>query len=172
MRQGETQLHILADHPPQHFLEVFDQIVGVQHHGLEHLLAAEREQLPGEPGGPLRGFPHFGNVRLQRAVGREILAHEIGVPEDRGQHVVEVVRDAARQAADGLHLLRLAQLLLEALALGDVLADAERAGGPALRVPPHVVVPRDQPLLALLGHDRVLVVGVGFALDQLAEHAL
>ena len=50
------------------------------------------------------------------------LAHqELGVPQDDAQRVVEVVGDAAGQTADRLHLLRLQQLRLEPLALGDVL---------------------------------------------------
>ena len=58
-------------------------------------------------------------VPLQRARQRvEIADH------DR-QHVVEVVRDAAGELADGFHLLRLEQLLLDAPAVGDVEAAAE-----------------------------------------------
>ena len=48
------------------------------------------------------------------------------VPDDRGQEVVEVVRDPARQAADRLHLLGLNELFLELLLLGDVPQEAER----------------------------------------------
>ena len=36
------------------------------------------------------------------------------------QQIIEVVRDAASEFADGLHFLRLAQLVGEPLALGDV----------------------------------------------------
>src|SRR5438309_267538 len=36
------------------------------------------------------------------------------------ENVVEIVCDAARQRADGLHLLRLAQLLLEQLSLREI----------------------------------------------------
>ena len=43
----------------------------------------------------------------------EAVDQELAVAGDRGQEVVEVVRDAAGEAADRLHLLRLAQLRLE-----------------------------------------------------------
>ena len=42
---------------------------------------------------------------------------------DRGQQIVEVVRDAAGELADGFHLLRLAQRLLGAHAFGDLVGD-------------------------------------------------
>ena len=45
---------------------------------------------------------------------------QVGEADDRGQHVVEVVRDAAGELADRLHLLALRELLLERALLGDV----------------------------------------------------
>ena len=52
--------------------------------------------------------------------------HQLGVAANRGQQVVEVVGDAAGQPADRLHLLRLAQLILELHAIADV--DARSPG--------------------------------------------
>ena len=43
---------------------------------------------------------------------RRVEGH-VAVAEHRRQEVVEVVGDAAGELADGLHLLRLAELLLE-----------------------------------------------------------
>ena len=45
-----------------------------------------------------------------------------------GEQVVEVVRDAAGEPADGLHLLRLAELLLELHLRGDVALHADVVG--------------------------------------------
>jgi len=58
-----------------------------------------------------RGHRH---VALQpiEAPGVDAALQQFQAADDPGQHVVEVVRDAARQLADRLHLLRLAQLLL------------------------------------------------------------
>ena len=46
---------------------------------------------------------------------------QAGVALDDGEQVVEVVRDARGELADGLHLLRLPELVLEMQPLGDVL---------------------------------------------------
>src|SRR3712207_7947889 len=43
---------------------------------------------------------------------RDPRLHEVERTDDAGQQVVEVMRDAAGELADRLHLLRLAQLLL------------------------------------------------------------
>ena len=63
----------------------------------------------------------------------ETVEGELAVAADRGQQVVEVVRHAAGELADGLHLLCLAQLVLEAqasflglLARRDVLEHGDR----------------------------------------------
>jgi hypothetical protein len=57
------------------------------------------------------------------------------VAVDHLQHVVEVVRDAAREAADCLHFLSLAQLLFGQRSRGDSVGDAllERLGEQAQR---------------------------------------
>ena len=56
----------------------------------------------------LRMSPASSRVRGSGVAPRD----ELGVADDGGEEVVEVVRDAAGEPADGLHLLRLAQLLL------------------------------------------------------------
>ena len=55
---------------------------------------------------------------------------QLGVAEDGRQQVVEVVGDAAREPPHGLHLLDLAQPLLEALALADLVGDDQTAATP------------------------------------------
>ena len=50
----------------------------------------------------------------------ELAVDGVEPAEHQRQHVVEVVRDAAGELAERLHLLRLAQLLLEAPAFGHV----------------------------------------------------
>ena len=72
----------------------------------------------------------------RRGSSRLDLPHQqLGVADDGGEEVVEVVRDAAGELADRLHLLRLTQLLLEALPLGhvaDVDQEVQRSAGRVL----------------------------------------
>ena len=109
-----------------------DQLVDVDRLGIERLAAREGQQPVGERRGAVG--------RAMRAVHEAL---DVVVPagairrfrmsidaDDAGQHVVEVVRDAAGELADRLHLLRLAQRLfglaqrLLRFALGgDVAAD-------------------------------------------------
>jgi len=46
-------------------------------------------------------------------VRSQVFLENVGVADDRGQQIVEVVRDAAGEAAERVQLLRLPQLLLE-----------------------------------------------------------
>ena len=58
-----------------------------------------------------------------------------GVAVNDGENVVEIVRDAAGELADGLHFLRLAQLLLQPFLGGrrHGTGSTSAAGGPAPR---------------------------------------
>ena len=128
LRQGQSQHHVLADHAPQHLLEVFDQVVQTEHHRLEHLLAAERQQLAGESGRSLGRFANLREIRLSTAVRRHLFSQQVDVSENRCEDVVEVMRHAARQPPDGFHFLRLPQLPLELLAVRDVLEVEQKVG--------------------------------------------
>ena len=111
----EREQHVLADQPRDHRVQLADGIDQVDHAPLEHLLTAEGEQLLGEPGRALRRHLDLGGVAVRRFVGRQLLDQEFAEAEDHGQQVVEVVRDAAGQAADGLHALGMAQPVLGGL---------------------------------------------------------
>jgi len=67
---------------------------------------AEREQLVRQPGGALCGLINLFDIVAAVIAGGKIGEQEIGVSADRGEDVVEIVRHAARQPADGFHLLR------------------------------------------------------------------
>src|SRR5581483_4164841 len=87
---------------------------------IHRLFPAEGEELSREMARAFARSYDLIDVRNSRRHVHERLAKELAVAEDRGQQVVEVVRDAAGEPADRLHLLRLQKLLFEQLSLGDV----------------------------------------------------
>ena len=127
-----------TDQPLQDLLHLEDHLVQIEDPELEHLPAAEGQQLLRERGGAARRGAHLADARAPRVLVAQSCQQGLGVAEDDGEQVVEVVRHAARQPADRLELLGLAQLLLEEAALGDVLQRADQAhhrpAGIALRV--------------------------------------
>ena len=59
------------------------------------------------------------------SAGRQTLLHQGQGPDDAGEEIVEVMRDAAGQLSDGLHLLGLPQLVLGAALRRDLVRDAD-----------------------------------------------
>jgi hypothetical protein len=55
--------------------------------------------------------------------GQHVERH-LGIAQDRGEQIIEIVGDPASELADALHLLRLKELCLEALTIGDIAADS------------------------------------------------
>ena len=102
--------------------------------GLQHLLAAERQQLLRQRRGALGGAANLQRLIADRRLRRRVLLDHAGVAEDRGEHVVEVVRDAAGELADRLHLLGLGELPFElALLVLRAAARAARSSKPGQR---------------------------------------
>ena len=108
---------------------------------------------------------------------------ELAVAQDRAQDVVEVVRDAAREVADSLHLLGLAQLHLEAQLLllgahlvGNVLHEADHAPRLVSRLrasPTQVGIHAHRGVLAVVAPQTVFHRDVGdLAFEQLLAQAL
>ncbi len=127
------QVDVLADQAREH-LQVFgDDFVQVDDLRRQHLLAAEGEQLARKRGGAFGGAGDFLSGTAKFGVGRHALEQEFRVAGDHHQQVIEVVRDASGETADGFHFLRLAELLLEGAALGDVLGE-DFVGGAVLGI--------------------------------------
>ena len=122
---------VLADEPSEHRHDAVEDIGEVDERRVRRALAREGEELAGELGRPARGA-----VDLLELGGLAVVlgAEQRRVAGDDRQQVVEVVRDAAREAPDRLHALRLLQLLLEAPLLGDVADDERRRVDGPVRV--------------------------------------
>ena len=103
--------------------------IQVQHARLQHLHAAERQQLARQRHGAVGGFANLLGAALQGIVGFRAIQKQIAVAANDGQQIIEIVRDAAGQAADGFHLVRLAQAFLELLRDRPALSASRRACG-------------------------------------------
>ena len=120
-RRMEFEADGLAQQALEHLATGADDLAQVERLGLHHVLAAEHQQLPGQAGGAFGG-------KVNRLGGIEQIRRQVGLGQqharvalDHRQHVVEIVRDARGQLADGFHLLRLAQLGFQAQPVGNVL---------------------------------------------------
>ena len=102
-REGDP----LVEHAREHRLELGDQRVDVDDARRQQLLAAEAEQPAREPRRPVHGARHLVQVgarlRRQRVV---LVVRQREMAGDHREDVVEVVRDAPRQLAHRLDLLR------------------------------------------------------------------
>ena len=92
------------------------------HRGLlRHALTGEGQKIPHDPAGALRLIEDDAQVLAGKlGVGRP-LQQQLRQSRNRGQRIVELVRHAGDQLADGGHLVVLDDLGLEDALLGDVL---------------------------------------------------
>ena len=81
--------------------------------GLQLLATGEGEQLRRELGAAVDGAEGDPHIALRALIGRFQARQQVQVAGDHLEHVVEIVGDAAGEAADRLEFLRLAQALLD-----------------------------------------------------------
>ena len=118
--QLEHELDLVSDEPREHALEILDEAVELGGARLEHLAAAEREQLRGQRSGAICRVVDLSGMVMLDAPGLDLRDQQLRIAADRGEHVVEVLCDAAGEPADALETLRAPELALELPALGDV----------------------------------------------------
>ncbi len=110
MRQHRFDFDLFAERRPQQPRGIDDQGVDVGAARLQRLTAGEGQQMLGQVGAPRgRGGDQVGDLGEMGAL-LDRVAEDFDGSGDHGQDVVEVVRDAAGELADGLHLLRLPDL--------------------------------------------------------------
>ena len=105
-------LNLRADEPLQHVLHVRHELIERDRLLRDDLTAAERQQLAREPGRAICRLEDLLCIGAPLVSLVEVLHEHLRVAVDGHQQIVEVVRDAAGEPADRLHLLRLPQLLL------------------------------------------------------------
>ena len=109
----DDQLDRLAEQALQQVRHLRDDVGKLQHLRAQRLLAREGEQLAGQAGGAVRVRLDLLDVVIVAVARRVPHQHQVAMADDRGQDVVEIVRDAAGELADRLHLGRLGDLPLE-----------------------------------------------------------
>ena len=112
--------HLLADQALQQHGQIVHDFAEIEYLRAQRLLAREGKQMTHQRGGAVGTLANMFDI-LERGVGRPVVANqEVGRHHDGAKHVVEIVRDAAGERSDHLHLLRLGELVLQALLGGGV----------------------------------------------------
>ena len=110
----------LAEKALEQHGEIVELIVEVEHLRPQGLAAGEGQKLPHQARGPVGVLLDLHDV-LEGRIGRAVVGEQqVAVADDRLQHIVEVVRHAAGELADRVHLLRLGELLLHLTEVGGV----------------------------------------------------
>ena len=130
---ADVELDVLAEQALQRAADLGDDRVQVERPRLEHLPAAEGEQLLRQLGGAVGSPLDLAEVAAKLDVAVRALEQQRGVAGDPGQQVVEVVGDAAGEPAEALELLRVQQLRLQPLPLGDVAEEGDVEAGEEVR---------------------------------------
>ncbi len=128
---------LLAERRAKQLCDIEDGAVDVDIARLQRLLAGEGEQMLDQLGAAFRRLIDQGCRLQQLRLVLQARHQRFGGAGDHGEHVVEIMRDAAGELADGVELLRLLQLALGFARGGDVVIDHGRAadgpGGVAQR---------------------------------------
>ena len=129
-----------------------DQRIEIDRLRVERLAPPEGEQPLGELGAELGGLLRLlENLAILRVL--EPPLEHLEIAGDHREKIVEVMGDAAGELADGLHLLRLAQLLLHLDPRREVADEAGEDGGPAeLHLADRELHREDRAVLALRLH--------------------
>src|SRR6266851_416934 len=99
--QHKRELNVLFDQAAQHLVQIANGLVDIQHHGLNHLLTAEHQELASERS---RAAARLFDLLEAAAVGvQEIrtLEEQFAVTVDHGEQVVEVVSHTASEKTNG-----------------------------------------------------------------------
>ena len=110
------QLRLDADATPeggaQQIAHAAHDLVQIDQHRRQFLLARERQQLSHQIGTPAGGLQNHRHPSPMRRVIAKLAAQDLGIADDCGKQIVEVMRHTGGQPADRCHRLCLVQPLL------------------------------------------------------------
>ena len=115
---------MLAERSLQQLRGVDDQRVDVGLLGFERLLAGERKQMLGEIRAACGGLVDHPRDGGELRFVLDGIGQDFDRPGDDGEDIVEIMRDAAGELADGLHLLGLPDAVLGRDLVGEVAHEA------------------------------------------------
>ena len=119
-REGGLDLDVCTDHIFERVKSVRDAEVQIDVAGFKYLASSESEELPCETRCTLGLAANFFKVKLGARTDFSFCYSHVGPTDDGADHIVEIVRDAARQLADGLEFLCFQQLFFERETLGNI----------------------------------------------------
>ena len=153
----QQQAHVLAQDAPEHLCQVRHDLIQVQQARLHHMPPTEGHQLPGQVCGPFGAPLQLAN-QLPRS-WRQVFfrAGQVRLHHHRRQNIVEIMRHSPRQLADGFHLLRLPELFLQLLLLGNVLGKHDDPTNRAIRLPPRLDFP-PEPVCPAVGPQKWILI--------------
>ena len=130
-REVERDFDVLADGSAQQPSDPGDQLVDVDVLRPERLLPGKGEQAARQIGPAKCRVERLARQLVDIGIIPFQIPQQVDIADDHAQHVVEIMRHAAGQIADGLHLLRLVELRLQlgpldllAVLRGEVAQDA------------------------------------------------
>jgi hypothetical protein len=124
----------VAHKAPQHGFVITQEVIDANNAWLADLFSAEGQELLSKPGGAFSRAVNFSGHVAQSPVSIQFLFDDAGVSIHHGEYVVEVVRDASGEPAYGFHFLRVAELVFEGTAIGNVMEENNKAQDPPISV--------------------------------------
>ena len=116
-----NELHRLTHQAFEEVGDFSDDVRKLEDLRAQGLLARESEQLPRQTGSAIGIVPDLLNVVIIAVARRMTHQNQVTMPQNAGEDVVEVMRDAAGKLPDSLHLGGLRDLFLEARFLAGIL---------------------------------------------------
>ena len=120
LMQLTADANVFAEETQERSLELGDDRIHFEHVRHEGMLATEGEELRGERGCATRGIPNFADVICHCALHAHFVQEQVAIAEDGGEEIIEVVRHAAGELAEGFHFLRARKLVMQVFASRDV----------------------------------------------------
>src|SRR5579872_5967400 len=107
------QLNSFADERLQGALHIGDNAIHIHDLQFEQLFTTESQQLASQGCRSLGCLVNGFDLAIHRTAFAGVFEQDFRVSADHHQQIIEVVRDATGQPADGFHLLRLPELVFE-----------------------------------------------------------